>query len=185
MTDSSDARDGERQPGPPKPARPRSARKAEEAGADGRARKRARGSAKRSGGGKARDEGNPRAAKPTPVRAMAAVEAPPPPVPPDLEEAEVTVDEIRWTIRVVGRAGGARPSDTPLLLLGFWPEGALEGDRAREAMVVGRSLAGMTPAALEDAVAASAPPVPRRDPSPESSTGRRRSRGGRGRKRGS
>lgn len=161
MTDSSDPRDGVRQPGPPKPARPPSVRSAEKAG-----------------------EEDSRATKPTPVRAMAAVEAPPPPVAPDLEEAEVTVEETTWTIRVVGRAGGARPSDTPLLLLGFWPEGALEGERAREAMVVGRSLAGMTPAALEDAFAASAPPLPRRDPSPESSARGRRSRGGRGRKRG-
>lgn len=117
--------------------------------------------------------------KPTPVRAMAAVDAPPPPVEPDLEEATLDVEEAEWKVRVVGRAGGGRPSATPMLLLGFWPASDDEGGHEREALVVGRSLAEMTPAALHSAFESSGPPPPPREPVRESKGRGRRGRGGR------
>ncbi|NNL30763.1 MAG: hypothetical protein HKO77_07055 [Gemmatimonadetes bacterium] len=112
------------------------------------------------------------------------MDAPLPPVEPDLEEAEVTVEGAAWKVRVVGRAGGARPSDTPLILLGFWPEQATEGDRVREALVVGRSLAEMTAGALQSAFSSSTPPPTPRDPASDADGRGRRRHGGRGRGRG-
>lgn len=123
-----------------------------------------------------RGKGKAERTKPTPVRAMAAVEAPPPPTDPDLEEAEVSIGEITWLVRVVGRSGGAECSATPLLLLGFWKADAPEGEREREALVVGRTLRDLTPAALRRAFRRSVPP-----PEPKEETGGGRGRGGRGR----
>ena len=124
-------------------------------------------------------------AKPTPVRALAAVDAPPPPVAPDVEDVEILVGDARWTVRVMGRSGGALPSDTPLLLLGFWASEESSGGHTREALVVGRALSEMTPASLERAFHASNPPPPPVDPVQEPKGRGRRGRGRRGRRRGS
>lgn len=107
---------------------------------------------------------------------MAAAEAPPPPAEPDVEEVDITVEEVDWIVRVVGRSGGARPSATPLLLLGFWRAGSPEGERERETLVVGRALADLSPARLRAALEESeAPPEPPTGPPP----GRGRERRGR------
>ena len=112
------------------------------------------GSDDEGGGGGGRRESK----KPTPVREMPAVEAPPPsPAEPDLEEAEVSIDDDSWVVKVLGRSGGKRASATPLLLLGFWPEEA-EGEHRLEALVVGRTLAELTPAALRGAHREAQPP---------------------------
>ena len=58
---------------------------------------------------------------------MATQEAPPSPTEADAEEVELEIDEATWKARVLGRAGGTVPSRVPMLLLGFWPDGEVEG----------------------------------------------------------
>lgn len=135
------------------------------------------GPARRGSGGKDRP-------KPTPVRHMTAVEAPPPPVEPDLEQAELTAGEQDWIVRVAGRAGGAEASATPLLLLGFWRAESSDGERQREALVVGRALAELTPAALAEAFAESRPPPEPEGPASDDARRRHPERRPRGRSRG-
>jgi hypothetical protein len=72
----------------------------------------------------------------------------------------VEVDGTTWTVRVLGRSGGASGTSPPLLLLGFW-DGAADGIHRREAMTVGRALSGLSPDALREALAEAGPP---RDP---------------------
>ena len=93
----------------------------------------------------------------------------------------VSVEGERWTVKVVGRSGGRPDPATPLLLLGFWKAGEDGGRRRREALVVGRALADLSPAALRNAVLESTPP-----PEPERAGKGREGpdRRGRGRRRG-
>ncbi len=119
-----------------------------------------------------------RRTKPTPVRDLAASEAPPSPAEPDVEEAEVTVEDVDWLVRVIGRSGGARASAPPLLLLGFWRASRAEGEREREALVVGRALAELTPAALRGAFRDSTAPRQLPDEDRDGPGRGRRGRGG-------
>lgn len=114
--------------------------------------------------------------KPTPVRDMAPVESTPAPTEPDLEEAEVSIEGDTWAVRVLGRSGGERASATPLLLLGFWRDRQEGDDPDREALIVGRTLADLTPAGLRNAFDASEPPRKRPTPSQEERKKRRGSR---------
>jgi hypothetical protein len=98
--------------------------------------------------------------KPVPVRAMARSEAPPSPSEPDAEEVELTVDGVDWVARVLGRSGGSRVGATPLLLVGFWPVESPSGTCQREALVVARTLSGVSTEVLGGACegARSVPP---------------------------
>lgn len=180
MNDPSNGRDGDAGSSGPKPARPMPVGRQE-----GPKPSRPRSARHSSTSKLAGDDSASDRAKPTPVRDMAAVDAPPPPVEPDVEEARVVVNDDEWTVRVVGRAGGSAPSATPLLLLGFWPVGGAEEGRTREALVVGRSLAQMTPAALVTAFEASSPAPSPREVGSASKGSVRRGRDGRSRGRGS
>lgn len=97
------------------------------------------------------------------MRDMAAAEAPPPPAEPDVEEVGVTVGDVDWIVRVVGRSGRARTSAAPLLLLGFWQAATPDGERERESLVVGRALSDLSPerlaTALEESVEPPEPPT--------------------------
>lgn len=88
---------------------------------------------------------------------MATAEAPPPPAEPDVGEVEILSDGVEWVVRVVGRSGGARPSATPLLLLGFWRADSPGGEREREKLLVGRMLSDLSPDELVSALEASDP----------------------------
>ena len=114
------------------------------------------------------------AVKPTPARDLVAGEArelavagPPagrasPTTEPDVGEVALEADGALWTVRVLGRAGGSDTRSPPLLLLGFWA-GGREAESHREATVVARTLAELTPSRLEDALArSSAPPLQER-----------------------
>lgn len=87
--------------------------------------------------------------------------APEPPAPAsDIEETSVEVDGMDWIVRLLGRAGGGASlgvtSAVPLLLVSFRP--SREKDAAeREALVVGRTLADLTPEQLEQALRRAAP----------------------------
>lgn len=80
---------------------------------------------------------------------------------PDLGETEIQVDDERWIVRVLGRAGRASGTSPRLLLLGFWKPGDSEGTPLREVMVVSRTLDDLSEEALTDAFSRSGPP---RDP---------------------
>lgn len=103
-------------------------------------------------------EPQPARHKPTPAREIKG-EAPSPPIESDVAEAHVEVRGTRWTVRVLGRAGGASGASPPLLLLGFWESDA--DAPSLEAMVVGRNLEELSAHALEAALATAAKP---RDP---------------------
>jgi len=83
-----------------------------------------------------------------------------PDVEPDVDEKAVEIDGTTWTVKVKGRAGGGMSTGTestaPLILLGFFPEDDERGER--EALVVGRTLARLTPRQLEQAFATAKPP---------------------------
>ena len=115
---------------------------------------------------------------------MTGKEAPPSPTEADAEEVEVEVGGDSWTVRVLGRAGGSMPSRVPMLLLGFWQEGAHGGEPALEALVVGRTLEALSGADLECAFRSARPPRPRGDDVVERPTRGRSRRGGTGRRRG-
>lgn len=77
-------------------------------------------------------------------------------------QAVFEVEGKSWTVRVLGRAGRASGAAAPLLLLGFWEEGAADhGAPSREALVAGRGLEDLTSGGLEEALVAARPP---RDP---------------------
>ncbi|HKJ01200.1 MAG TPA: hypothetical protein VJ997_02060 [Longimicrobiales bacterium] len=107
----------------------------------------------------------------TPVPARAGAAPPPTPVRTSLgdergeaahEEApratvQVHVDGTSWTARVGGvTRSGAGGASAPILLLRFEAEGGGE-ETAREAWVVGRSLAGLSELQLEAACRRSEP----------------------------
>lgn len=163
MTD----RDRDKPSKPPRPARPTPARE----GAPAPKRRSARGG---------EGQGGP----PPPARARPPEPSGPPPSVPeeDVEQASVEVGGRMWIVRVLGRAGGGASSGVqapvPLLLLGFLR--SEEDERAeREALVVGRTLAALTPEQLEAAFAKSTPAREksvREPPSDESGRGGRRGR---------
>ena len=109
------------------------------------------------------------------ARAQPAVEAPP--IVADVGEVVVEADGASWIARVRGRAGAT--GSPPLLLVGFWRAGDAAGDPSppeREALVVGRSLAGLSVAELAVALQAAAPPRGAEEPRPffpEAGDGRR------------
>jgi hypothetical protein len=72
-------------------------------------------------------------------------------------EVALEVDGVCWTVRVLGRSGSSETRSPPLLLLGFWAQETV-GEPDREATVVARALADLSPARLEDAFGGSAPP---------------------------
>ena len=76
---------------------------------------------------------------------------------PDIDETGVELDGATWTVRVLGRSGRAGDRSPPLLLLGFWPERGA-GEHTREATIVARTLAELSPTRLQEALARSIPP---------------------------
>lgn len=115
---------------------------------------------------RARRSRRPDKGKPLPARSASGRKpgAPAPPAPEsDIEETSVEADGVEWIVRLLGRArGGASASFTsavPLLLLGFRPSGE-EDAVEREALVVGRTLAALTPEQLEQALRRAAPGGP-------------------------
>lgn len=115
---------------------------------------------------------------------MGATEAQPTPVEPEVEEATFDYDGSEWVARVVGRAGGPAPAAAPLLLLGFWEAEHPGGERLREALTVGRSLADLSVSRLRESLGRAHEPPPAAD-APERKRRRRsepsRRRGRRGR----
>ena len=103
--------------------------------------------------------GRGRQAKPTPVRVRSKAGASAPAVEPDVTEAVIEAEGRSWTVRVLGRSGrGGVGGAPPLLLVGFWEQGSADSSHAREALVVGRTLAGLSASRLEGAFARAAPP---------------------------
>lgn len=97
--------------------------------------------------------------KPTPVRALVEDDGELAQPAPDVAETSLTVDEAVWTVRVLGRSRGTPDvATTPLLLLGFLPEGASHPSCGREAWVVGHALSELTPLQLEGALDRAVPP---------------------------
>jgi hypothetical protein len=93
---------------------------------------------------------------------------------PDLDQAQITVDGTSWTVGVLGRAGSAATGRTPLLLLGF--DAAVDGEpRSLEALVVARTLEGLSEEALVAALGQARPlrATPPRE-APRGRTGRGR-----------
>lgn len=95
--------------------------------------------------------------KPTPVRESmeAREEVTGPTVAPDVAEVPIEVGGASWVVRVRGRSlvGGS----TQVLLLSF--HGGNDADPVElEAWVVGRALADVPTATLEEALAAASPP---------------------------
>jgi hypothetical protein len=118
---------------------------------------------------------------------------PPPPTEPDEQEVELEVGNERWCVVVLGRSGGRGSAAVPLLLLGFRrtagdsTDVAVEdrSDRSveREALVVGRTLAALTPTELERALEDSREPPPQSTRIPSENRSRRgRGHGATGRK---
>lgn len=127
------------------------------------ARDRAGGEGRRgqAGGRGSRGQGprRPRG-RPPPARPDDA-SAPPAPAPePDEAEVGLAVGGELWSVRVLGRsASGRGVASSPLILLGFWSPGSPgDGPPARETLVVGRTLAGLSEAELLAAHARSGPP---------------------------
>ena len=97
---------------------------------------------------------------------MAQTDAPPAGLEPDVLETPLEIDGRGWVVRVLGRSGGSGPGRTPLLLLGFWEVDvdAADGDPARERLVVGRTLSGLSTTILEHALSRAMPYSPERRP---------------------
>lgn len=101
------------------------------------------------------------AAPPTPVReAMDAPDAGCDAVVEDVEARALQLEDVEWTVRVLGRCRG-RPGGVPadLMLLGF-SRGADEATEL-ECLVVGRALSALSELRLVSALREAAPP---RDP---------------------
>lgn len=106
---------------------------------------------------------------PRPVRDGSPASAPmPPQVGADVDEVPFGGEDGKtWVARVKGRSGGS--GSTPLLLLGFRPDGAAGGERAqpeREALIPGLSLAALTERQLADALARAVAPREGGEPPP-------------------
>jgi hypothetical protein len=98
--------------------------------------------------------------KPTPVRDSVETSAPAAPAPTGAtpEQTILAVDGTEWIVRVRGRGrAGADGGPAPLLVLGFFRETGQDVPD-REALVVGRGLAELTPRQVEGAFRASRPP---------------------------
>lgn len=114
--------------------------------------------------------------KPTPVRAMVNAEAAPGVTEPDSEEVAFDANGREWIVRVTGRGGAS----APLLLLGFWPADAAEGEPACETYRPGSTLAGLGADALAEILAIARPRVVEaRSGGDRSSQGRKGRRGSR------
>ena len=113
------------------------------------------------------DQSGPR---PTPARAIPR-SGHPVVVEPDIGEVQIEVEGRVWTVTVLGRAGGA--AATPLLLLGFEAADRPSGGVTSEALVVGKTLSGISEARLVAALGSAA------TSSSEDPTGRAGSQGGR------
>jgi len=98
--------------------------------------------------------------KPMPARAINGASTTPE-VAAQVEEACIEIDGQSWTVRVLGRSGRASGASVPLVLLGFWEEGAADEGPSLEAMVVARSLDELAPQELASALAQASKP---RDP---------------------
>jgi hypothetical protein len=89
------------------------------------------------------------------------------------------IDGTPWVVRVLGRAGQGASVEmataAPLLVLGFYRSEESEAAE-REALVVGRTLVGLSQAQLESAFAKGRA----RGPSPPADNAPERARGGRG-----
>ncbi|HET9949420.1 MAG TPA: hypothetical protein VFQ22_10905 [Longimicrobiales bacterium] len=97
-----------------------------------------------------------------------------------MEEVALQDGGRTWSVRVLGRSARSRNA-APLLLLGFFEEGAAAGAQpAMEALVVGRRLADLDEATLAEAFARAAPPPsgPKRGFFQDTDTGRGRGREG-------
>jgi hypothetical protein len=81
-------------------------------------------------------------------------------VEPDTGQVQLEVEGKLWTVTVLGRAGGG--AATPLLLLGFQAAEEQSVGPTLEALVVGKTLSGMSESRLETALA-SASGSPRED----------------------
>lgn len=103
--------------------------------------------------------------KPTPVRELDGSRATSS-TPVLVEEVRIEVAGTGWTVRVLGRSGRASVIATPLILVGFWKDGAEtegpdSGDAAEaptakadlEALVVAQSLETLSLEELEAALA--------------------------------
>ena len=88
--------------------------------------------------------------RPTPARTMPKSEAPVA-VEPDTGQVQLEVDGKLWTVTVLGRAGGG--AATPLLLLGFRAADEQSAVPTLEALVVGKTLSGISESRLEVALA--------------------------------
>lgn len=122
-----------------------------------------------------RSPARPPGSKPMSVRELTGA---PPSASPPPGQAVVEVEGKAWTVRALGRSGRASGASPPLLLLGFWGEGASAHEPpSLETLVVARALEDLSTEALEAALGSAAPP---RDPEkapaffPESAQGRRR-----------
>ncbi len=99
-------------------------------------------------------------AKPTPVRDSVETRAAAAPAPTGAapEQTVLAVEGTEWIVRVRGRGrAGADGGPAPLLVLGFFRANEQEAPE-REALVVARGLAELTPRQVEGAFRASRPP---------------------------
>ncbi len=111
---------------------------------------------KRRGESRGRGKSGDGRRSPTPVRALDRSRASPATPEPDLVEAVIDVEGVSWVVRLLGRSGGGGAGGgAPLLLIGFWEESVSHTDHDREAMVVGRTFAGLSRSSLEGAFARS------------------------------
>lgn len=92
------------------------------------------------------------------MRELTGTDAQPPSQDPEPTGVPLVAGEKDWTVRVLGRSGGGSRGRPPLLLLGFWPAEEADGPHVLESTVVARTLAGLSPARLETALARAAPP---------------------------
>ena len=90
---------------------------------------------------------------------MAESESPAPRVEPDVAEVRIEAGGRPWIVTVLGRSGGTASGATPLLLLGFTPADTA-ARVSLEALVVGRTLEGVSKSALIKAHASASPHEP-------------------------
>ena len=112
--------------------------------------------------------------KPTPVRALVSADLADDQVEPDREEVAFEVGGRAWIVRVMGRGG----TSAPLLLLGFWPAEAADGEPACETYRPGSSLSGLDEDALAEILAGARPRVVEHRPAGERGSRERKGRRG-------
>lgn len=95
-----------------------------------------------------------RRSKPTPVRALHDVEGSPAEEPaPPAEETSITIEGIRWHVRVAGEAEGPGDASGPRRLFLRFDQEGMDGDdaSAKSAWIVGDLLADLPEARIEAA----------------------------------